>query len=134
MWEGLEKKTLETLTAMLKDAKYGCGKWMVFVPPSEVDEIWAAVVEALWEGKLGHSAKVSGAGDDPTKSHVICVYVDPFWEVTARRVQTRPLSLKWGLPHGLLQPSLPPPALPRVRPAPAPAASWAGRSLPPAPL
>ena len=75
---------------MLKDAKYGCGKWMVFVPPSEVDEIWAAVVEALWEGKLGHSAKVSGAGDDPTKSHVICVYVDPFWEVADRAAAPNP--------------------------------------------
>ncbi|KAL1495359.1 hypothetical protein AB1Y20_016728 [Prymnesium parvum] len=80
-WEKLEKKTLESLTALLKDAKYGCGKWMVFSPPAEIDALWARVVKALWDGKLGHSAKVSGAGADPSKSHVICVYVDPFWEV-----------------------------------------------------
>ena len=80
-WEALEKKTLESLTKTLKDAKYGCGKWMIFSPPSEVDEIWSKIVTALWDGKLGTSAKVSGVSEDPSKSHVICVYVDPFWEV-----------------------------------------------------
>ena len=80
-WEALEKKTLESLTKTLKDAKYGCGKWMIFSPPSEVDEIWSKIVTALWDGKLGTSAKVSGISEDPSKSHVICVYVDPFWEV-----------------------------------------------------
>ena len=40
------------------------------------------MVRALWEGKLGHTAKVSGAGPHSSGSHVICVYVDPFWEVS----------------------------------------------------
>jgi hypothetical protein len=54
----------------------------VFVPTSEVDLVWEEVVRALWEGKLGHTAKVSGAGPHSSGSHVICVYVDPFWEVS----------------------------------------------------
>lgn len=52
----------------------------VFVPTSEVDLVWEEVVRALWEGKLGATAKVSGAGPHSSGSHVICVYVDPFWE------------------------------------------------------
>ena len=149
-WEAAETKTLDTLTGVLKDHKYGCGKWMVrrhgqralvvpqlsiqaawdvgfgsglgcsthcrgallqlrspppvhlpcghqrapapltcplgthaqvFVPTSEVDLVWEEVVRALWEGKLGHTAKVSGAGPHSSGSHVICVYVDPFWDV-----------------------------------------------------
>ena len=52
------------------------------MPTSEVDLVWEEVVRALWEGKLGHTAKVSGAGPHSSGSHVICVYVDPFWEVS----------------------------------------------------
>lgn len=93
-WEASEKKSLEVLTTILKDAKYGSGKWMIFSPASEVDALWARIVRALWDGKLGHTAKVSGANADPTKSHVICVYVDPFWEedevVRVLQVSTSP--------------------------------------------
>ena len=80
-WEEMEKKSLETLTALLKEYKYGTGKWMIFVPASDVDLVWAEVVRALWEGKLGATCKVSGTGPNNTGSHVICVYVDPFWDV-----------------------------------------------------
>ena len=52
------------------------------MPTSEVDLVWEEVVRALWEGKLGHTAKVSGAGPHSSGSHVICVYVDPFWETS----------------------------------------------------
>ena len=79
-WEATAKKSQESLTALLKQHHYGCGKWMIFSPPEKVDYVWAKVVDALWRGKLGHTAKVSGALTDTSKSHVICVYVDPFWE------------------------------------------------------
>ena len=81
-WEAQKDKSLASLTSILKEHKYGCGKWMIFAPASEVDGMWRKIVEALWSGKLGHSAKVSGALMDSSKSHVICVYVDPFWEVS----------------------------------------------------
>ena len=61
--------------------KHGCGKWMLFVNASDVDAIWRRIVTALWDGKLGHSAKVSGNTPESNGSHVICVYVDPFWDV-----------------------------------------------------
>ena len=79
-WEESETKTLETLTEVLKAHKYGSGKWMIFVPASDVDTTWRKVVTALWDGKLGHSAKVSGNTPECNGSHVINVYVDPFWE------------------------------------------------------
>merc|ERR1719310_781618 len=36
-WEEAETKSLETLTALLKQYKHGGGKWMLFVPASDVD-------------------------------------------------------------------------------------------------
>ena len=75
-WEESEVKTLETLTAVLKVHKYGCGKWMIFINASDVDAVWRKVVTALWDGKLGHSAKCSGNTADCNGSHVINVYVE----------------------------------------------------------
>ena len=79
-WEQCTPKSTESLTRILKEHKYGSGKWMIFAPATDVNEMWERIVEALWDGKLGHSAKVSGALTDASQSHVICVYVDPFWE------------------------------------------------------
>ena len=79
-WAASENKSQETLTEILKSNKYGMGKWMVFSHWSEVDRLWRKVVSALWEGKLGSSAKVSGADQDDSDTHVICVYCDPFWD------------------------------------------------------
>ena len=48
-----------------------------------VDAVWGAVVTALAAGALGSSAKVSSKnreGGDHSQTHVICVYVDPFWD------------------------------------------------------
>ena len=81
-WEEAEVKTVETLTALLKEYKFGCGKWMIFVNAADVDSTWRKVVTALWDGKLGHSAKVSGNTPECNGSHVINVFVDPFWEVS----------------------------------------------------
>lgn len=80
-WEASEVKTAETLTAILKEHKFGSGKWMIFVSASDVDSTWRKIVSALWDGKLGHSAKVSGNTPESNGSHVINVFVDPFWEV-----------------------------------------------------
>ena len=58
------------------------GKWLIFLPPDQVDEIWKKVRDLTWEGKLGISAKVSTAKPDPgarDERKVIYVYtVD--WE------------------------------------------------------
>jgi hypothetical protein len=54
------------------------GKWLLFVPVSRVDEVWAKIREATEDGRLGDSAKVATAKPnsnttDPSKK-VICVY------------------------------------------------------------
>ena len=54
------------------------GKWLLFVPWTDVDEIWPKIREALNAGKLGARAKVATArstqnSPDPNR-HVICVY------------------------------------------------------------
>ena len=60
-----------------------CGKWLVFVPRGEVDDMWRRIREATVAGKLGCTSKVSTARgydqrvrngyEDP--NYVICVYV-----------------------------------------------------------
>ena len=85
-WERVpdESKSLDALHRLLRWHKYGCGKWMVFCPASRVDVVWKMVVTALWGGQRGHSAKCSGSkasdGTGREPSHVICVYLDPFWD------------------------------------------------------
>jgi hypothetical protein len=54
------------------------GKWLLFVPVAEIDEVWAKVKDATEQGLLGGLAKVATAKPNPnaTKSDtkVICVY------------------------------------------------------------
>jgi hypothetical protein len=54
------------------------GKWIIFVNPQNVDEVWTKIKKAVEEGKLGDSAKVATAKPNPlaghSKAHVICVY------------------------------------------------------------
>ena len=54
------------------------GKWLVFVPVSQVDEVWAKIREATEDERLGDSAKVATAKPNPNASDpskkVICVY------------------------------------------------------------
>lgn len=54
------------------------GKWLVFVPISQVDEVWAKIKLATEAGRLGSSAKVATARPNPNATNpdarVICVY------------------------------------------------------------
>lgn len=55
-----------------------CGKWLVFVPLAQIDELWAKIKPATEQGRLGDFAKVSSAQPRPTATSphekVICVY------------------------------------------------------------
>ncbi len=55
-----------------------CGKWLIFVPVLQVDEVWAKIKLATEEGRLGSSAKVATAKPNPNATNpdikVICVY------------------------------------------------------------
>jgi hypothetical protein len=58
-------------------------QWMITPTCGSVDAVWGVVVTALAAGLLGSSAKVSSKdreGGDHSQTHVICVYVDPFWD------------------------------------------------------
>ncbi|KAF5058672.1 hypothetical protein DSECCO2_344060 [anaerobic digester metagenome] len=53
------------------------GKWLIFLPPEEVDLIWRRVRDATASGQLGISAKVSTAKPNPDSRdtrYVIYVY------------------------------------------------------------
>ncbi len=60
------------------NANKNCGKWLIFVPITHVDDVWLKIKLATEEGKLGSSAKVSTAKPNPNsanpKKSVICVY------------------------------------------------------------
>jgi len=54
------------------------GKWLLFVPRDQIEDVWSKVKRALEEGRLGNTAKVATARPNPNASepgnHVICVY------------------------------------------------------------
>lgn len=52
------------------------GKWLVFIPTEQVDEVWATIKQATEEGKLGSSSKVATAASNhyDSRERVICVY------------------------------------------------------------
>ncbi len=67
--------------ARLKNVKEG--KWMLFPSPQNVDEVWAKVAKATWEGELGVGAKVATKKDDgddekSERSRLVCVYTRDF--------------------------------------------------------
>lgn len=59
-------------------ASFNGGKWLIFIPIQQIDEIWQRIKQATEDGKLGGAAKVSTAKLNPnTKNQntkVICVY------------------------------------------------------------
>jgi hypothetical protein len=69
------------------------GKWLIFLPPEEVDAAWAKVRDATCRNELGISAKVSTAKPNPDSrdnTKVIYVYT-PDWrnEADVMRVRER---------------------------------------------
>lgn len=66
------------------------GKWLLFVSKRDgkVDQVWERVARNTVCGRLGCSAKVATFDPDPgEEGHVICVYVDNFYDLeNVRRV------------------------------------------------
>ncbi|TEY42349.1 hypothetical protein BOTCAL_0393g00080 [Botryotinia calthae] len=54
--------------------------WMIFCPPSEVNEIWAAIAKATSTNSLGISAKVAPNDGNGLlqKSRLMCIYTEDF--------------------------------------------------------
>ena len=84
------RKTLETeIRRLALEKGIKNGKWMLFPHEDQVDEIWAIVANAVWEGKLGTAAKVATAKADGDRSggpndardqgqRLICIYTTDF--------------------------------------------------------
>ncbi len=52
------------------------GKWLIFLPPEEVDVAWKKVRDATWKKELGISAKVSTAKPNPdSRDNMKVIYV-----------------------------------------------------------
>ncbi|HKO24687.1 MAG TPA: putative phosphothreonine lyase domain-containing protein [Chloroflexota bacterium] len=84
------------------------GKWMVFVPRTRVDAVWATLKRATEDGRLGSSAKVSTARPNPNAKnpdeHVICVYTyDEADDADVQRIRSelRSLGITWKIPYKL---------------------------------
>ncbi|MEM2469116.1 MAG: DUF1917 domain-containing protein [Candidatus Jordarchaeales archaeon] len=81
------------------------GKWLIFVPPEKVDELWERVRRAVEEGRLGDVAKVSTAKPRPSatdRSRVICVYTYDWTDrddVMRIREELRKLGVTWKIPY-----------------------------------
>lgn len=70
------------------------GKWLLFVPIAQIDDIWQKIASAVEQGLLGGSAKVATAFPNPHQrdpnKRVICVYTyDCTDEEDVRRVRQR---------------------------------------------
>ena len=52
-WEAAETKTLDTLTGVLKDHKYGCGKWMVRRHGQRALVVPQLSIQAAWDVGFG---------------------------------------------------------------------------------
>ncbi len=54
------------------------GKWLLFVPVKDIDEVWTRIREATESGRLGIASKVATARHNPNarspSTKVICVY------------------------------------------------------------
>lgn len=82
------------------------GKWLIFAPISQVDEVWAKIKFATEEGKLGSSAKVATARPNPNATNpnnrVICVYTYDWTDqddVRRIRQELRQLGIIWKIPY-----------------------------------
>lgn len=67
------------------------GKWLIFVQPDQVDDIWKKVRDLTWKNELGISAKVSTAKKNPDsrdERRVVYVYTAD-WENETEVMQVR---------------------------------------------
>lgn len=72
----LDEKTKELDVEAVKK-KALVGKWLIFKDRRHIDELWGKIANAVKQGKLGVTAKVSTLRQE-RKEHVICVYTYNF--------------------------------------------------------
>ena len=82
------------------------GKWLVFVPIAQIDNVWSKIRSAVEEGRLGDLAKVATAKPNPNatdpRTKVICVYTynwTDIEDVMRIRQELRQLGIIWKIPN-----------------------------------
>jgi len=80
---------VQRLKQIAIEYKQCSGKWMFFVKPECIDQVWSIVCKATVRGELGPSCKVApfNPRKDPNESILICIYLRNFTDaVEARRI------------------------------------------------
>ncbi|KAL2210737.1 DUF1917-domain-containing protein [Sarocladium strictum] len=74
------KQAVDDILNLAHAARVRAGKWMLFCPPGEVNDIWSAVARATANNELGIAAKVApkSEDEDPRKDRLVCVYTADF--------------------------------------------------------
>ncbi len=82
------------------------GKWLIFVPVTNVDSVWGNIKKATEEGRLGDSAKVATARPNPNavdaSKKVVCVYTYDWTDkedVMRIRAELRALGITSKIPY-----------------------------------
>ena len=90
--------TPENIDFLARNMNFTEGKWLIFQPESQIDEVWLKVAKAIIHGQLSSvpSAKVSTTPKD--ENYVICVYTDDYLDedaVMKVRERLRDLGIDW---------------------------------------
>ncbi|KAL8370034.1 hypothetical protein RB595_000407 [Gaeumannomyces hyphopodioides] len=76
------RQTAQEILELAQRLKYTTGKWMLFISPQNVNEVWAKIARATSAGELGSAAKVATGGmlapPDLARTRLICVYTRDF--------------------------------------------------------
>ncbi|KAL6356905.1 hypothetical protein LRP88_10518 [Fusarium phalaenopsidis] len=75
-----KKSAAEDILQLAHAAKVRAGKWMLFCPPAEVNDVWDIVAKATANNELGIAAKVAPkpVDEDSRRDRLICVYTTDF--------------------------------------------------------
>jgi hypothetical protein len=86
-WEPMKRKSMpvSVLEDLARKHNLLCGKWMVFVKTSHVDEIWKIIAKATVQGLLGHTSKVATSMKGSEITHVICIYTSDYLDLEERK-------------------------------------------------
>ncbi|KAL7932416.1 DUF1917 domain-containing protein [Trichoderma chlorosporum] len=75
-----QKQATTDILKLAHLAKVRTGKWLLFCPASEVNEMWEIVAKATANNELGIAAKVAPRSplEDPRKDRILCIYTADF--------------------------------------------------------
>ncbi|TVY39237.1 UPF0696 protein-like protein [Lachnellula occidentalis] len=69
---------VEKLLDTAVDMHCTSGKWMIFCPSEEVNDVWAVVARATANNDLGIAAKVAPDNGEDQRPRLICIYTKDF--------------------------------------------------------